>query len=172
MTTSIFLTGATGYIGGSLLKLLLPELSKYHIAALVRDEPRAKKLRELGVQETVIGDLDSSEVLINAASKADIAIHTANSSDHIESVRSIIAGLEKRGVTNGRKPVLFHTSGSGVLVSTQDPKGQKIDKVFTSEADIGNIDGHPKDAFHRNVDLEVLRAGQRGMIDVVIVPHL
>ena len=52
----VFMTGATGYIGGAVAPLLRDH--GHDVTALVRPETDAKKLRDRGV-EIVSGDLSS-----------------------------------------------------------------------------------------------------------------
>lgn len=44
---NVFITGATGYIGGSVATLLLKK--GYHVSALVRKQADAEKLSALGM---------------------------------------------------------------------------------------------------------------------------
>ncbi len=70
----VFLTGGTGFIGGTVARQL-PDAG-HEVVALVRDPARAGALREAGV-ELVRGDLSSAEVITEAARGADAAIHGA-----------------------------------------------------------------------------------------------
>lgn len=101
----IFITGATGYIGGSIAICLLS--AGHEIRGLVRDNAKADKLASLGI-EPVLGDLDNSDLLIHEAKGADAVINAA-SSDHRDAVEAFIAALQGSG-----KPLL-HTSGSSVI---------------------------------------------------------
>ena len=77
MPTQIFLTGATGYIGGSILSALLARSKgKYEIRAFCRDQDRARKLSQMGVTP-ILGDLDNWGVLSKSASDSDVVIHAA-----------------------------------------------------------------------------------------------
>ena len=58
----IFITGATGYIGGSVLTHLLKTPEKYDITALIRSKEQVSKFDSLGVK-TVLGDLDSLDLI-------------------------------------------------------------------------------------------------------------
>jgi len=73
MTRTIFITGATGYIGGACLERLLDDKA-FEITALVRSEEKAKKLNDLGVA-AIIGSIDDAELMISAAADADIVHH-------------------------------------------------------------------------------------------------
>lgn len=70
----VFLTGGTGFIGGTVARQLRD--AGHEVVALVRDPARATALAEAGV-ELVRGDLSSTEVITDAARGADVAIHGA-----------------------------------------------------------------------------------------------
>jgi len=162
--TRVFITGATGYIGGAILKLLL-EQSDLTISALVRGEENAQKLKALNV-EPIVGSLDDTQKILDASAAADVVINTANV-DHEASAKAIIEGLRKRGVQNGKKPILIHTSGTAVL--NAGPLGDRNDELKT-ETDLGNPNGSiALDAPHRNVDNLVLNASKAGDVDIVII---
>lgn len=55
--TKIFVTGATGFIGGHLVKKLLKR--KYRVKALVRDSSKKTSLEKLGA-EVVVGDFEKA----------------------------------------------------------------------------------------------------------------
>ncbi|GAB1734450.1 hypothetical protein NU195Hw_g679t1 [Hortaea werneckii] len=76
--TRIFLTGATGYIGGDFLHAISKAHPRVAVTALVRQESKAARLKELYPQvEVVQGDLDNAEVLVKASSEADIVLSTS-----------------------------------------------------------------------------------------------
>lgn len=83
MTTKIFLTGITGYVGGDAFHSLQKTHSNLEFATLVRTEEKAQRVREKypGVR-IVIGDLDDASKITAEASWADIVIRmkTSNSS--------------------------------------------------------------------------------------------
>ena len=74
----VFLTGASGYIGGSVAQRLI-ELG-HEVFGLVRSEQKAQQIQQLGTQP-VIGTLGDADVLTEAAHLYDAVIHTANSDD-------------------------------------------------------------------------------------------
>ena len=95
-------------------------------------------------------------------------MHTADA-DHLPGTKAIIAGLEKRAASSSRKPILIHTSGTGVLVERTQPPGKvKSEKVF-SDADLTTYYALPATNIHKDVDDVVLEAGTRGKIDTAIV---
>ncbi len=166
MTTTIFLTGATGYIGGSIATRLVGAGNR--VRGLVRSPESAALLAERGV-EPVLGGLDDAELLTREARAADGVINTA-SADHAASVRALIAGLEGSG-----KPLL-HTSGSSVV--GDDARGNsRSDRVFDER--VFDERGFDEDTPlvvnamkqpRRDIDLMVLGAAARGIRSAVICP--
>ncbi len=117
----VFVTGATGYIGGSVAERLIN--SGYEVLGLVRSEEKAHILKGRGI-EPVLGSLDDPEVLTRAARAADAVIHAANA-DHPASVLTLIAALEHTG------KLLIHTSGSSIVADSAD--GEYASSVLFSE---------------------------------------
>ena len=72
----IFLTGATGYVGGDVLyRLQRSSLAKSHLACLVRDVSKARKLSGAYPDiEIVQGSLDDSKLVEQEARKADVVL--------------------------------------------------------------------------------------------------
>jgi nucleoside-diphosphate-sugar epimerase len=170
----ILLTGATGYIGGSILTGLLqhPNASNFKITALIRgDESRAKKLASLGVTP-LIGSNDSHEIIEKAASESHVVIHTADSADDLPSAKAIIAGLNKRTQATGKPVIYIHTSGTGVLI--EDVRGKKGSNTVYNDLDPDQIDGLPDEQIHRNVDLLVINAAQANpqLKSIIVFPPL
>ncbi|EHA23712.1 hypothetical protein CBS63078_2310 [Aspergillus niger] len=109
----IFLTGASGYIGGDVLHALKSALPTCQYTVLLRDEAKAQKLSQAYPDvQVVLGDLDASSTLEQQAREADIVIHTA-SSNHVKSAEAIA-----RGLTAPERPKPGHwlqISGASVL---------------------------------------------------------
>ncbi len=106
----IFVTGATGYIGGSVAERLIA--SGHHAVGLVRSAESIPLLKNRGI-ESVLGSLDDPEIITNAAQEADAVIHAA-SADHPGAVVTLIAALERSGKT------LICTTGSGIVADSAD----------------------------------------------------
>jgi nucleoside-diphosphate-sugar epimerase len=104
----VFVTGATGYIGGSVTERLIA--SGHQVVGLVRSAKSIPLLKDRGI-ESVLGTLDDSEIITNAAHEADAVIHAA-SADHPGSVVTLIAALERSGKT------LICTTGSGIVADS------------------------------------------------------
>src|SRR5260221_8799232 len=101
----IFLTGAGGYIGGTVGMRLIE--AGHRVRGLVRTSAKAGLLAKCGI-EPIVGTLDDVGLLTREAHEADGVISAA-SADHASSVGALIAALDGSG-----KPLL-HTSGSSVI---------------------------------------------------------
>lgn len=155
---SIFITGAGGYIGGSVATALLS--AGYRVRGLTRSAASAQRLAACGI-EPVVGTLDDTDLLIHEARICDGVVNTA-SSDHAGAVQSLITGLE------GSSKPLLHTSGSSVI--GDDARGSRLsEQVFDAEsAWVVN----PAKQARRDIDLRVLGAATQGVRSAVICPSL
>lgn len=168
--TKLFITGATGYIGGDVLYAIVAAHPDLEITALVRNsEKGAKVAAQYAKIRLVYGDLDNTDLLKREASHADIVVHTANC-DHVASAEALIAGL----ASSGRNTHLIHTSGTGILSfpDLQDNTyGVKREKIYNDWNGIGEVTSLPDAALHRNVDKIILgaNAASGGIINTAIV---
>lgn len=110
---NIFITGAAGFIGGSIATGLVQR--GHQVTGLVRSAEQAEELKALGIMP-VTGTLDDSALLIEQARLADGVINAA-SSDHRGAVEALIEGLK-----GSNKPFL-HTSGSSIVGDASGGKG-------------------------------------------------
>lgn len=101
----IFMTGASGYIGGTVADRLIQ--AGHSVTGLARSVDAAAKLRAHGI-EVVQGELSSHSIVRNAARSADAVINCANADDAFV-VAAIIEGLAGSG------KALLHTSGSSIV---------------------------------------------------------
>lgn len=155
---TIFITGATGYIGGSVAQKLVK--IGYHVRGLVRSKENADLLSKLGI-EPVIGDLNDTDLLIREAKQADGVINAA-SADHLESVQALIKGLA------GSSKPLIHTSGSSIV--GDDVRGsQRTESIFDEYTPL--VVQKLKQPRH-NIDLIVLGSAANDVRSVVICPSL
>jgi len=121
----------------------------------------------------VYGTLDDAALLEEESSKADIVLHTADSSDHEGAARAIAAGLAA-GHTTEKPGFWLHTSGTGILCwkdaetntfgeAPSQPPYNDLDKV----SDLTSL---PDTAFHRAIDKIVLAAGSTSVKTAIICP--
>ncbi|KAH6885201.1 hypothetical protein B0T10DRAFT_608421 [Thelonectria olida] len=137
---SIFLTGATGYIGGQVLQNLVQTHPEYSIAALIRDGEAAKRVTAISPNvRPVIASLDDSEVVEEEASKASVVLHLA-SNKHVGSFQAIKRGLAKRSSPSFWVQVSGASAlAAGELSSPSFQPGQPSDAVFDDLDGIADI---------------------------------
>ncbi|CAG8938044.1 unnamed protein product [Penicillium salamii] len=163
MTVKVFITGATGYIGGDAFYHIRQNHPDFEFALLVRSEEKAKSvLAKCPDVRMVVGGLDDSATLEREASWADIVIHTADSSDHVGSANAIARGLVE-GHTPDRPGFWLHTGGAGILTyfdsEVKKVFGELDTKVFDDYDGVDELVNLPPAAFHRNVDEIILSTG-------------
>ncbi|KAJ8456487.1 hypothetical protein ONZ45_g18699 [Pleurotus djamor] len=166
---SVFVLGATGYIGGAALVRIfdLSLVANFQFHALVRSAEKAEKLKTVGINP-VIGSLNDTDLIQQWASSSDIVISIADC-DHLPSVKAILAGLKERHDTSGKVPILIHTSGTGVLAD--NAAGMYSYDTIWNDADPEQMATLPPTQVHRNVDLPILDADTAGYIkSYIIIP--
>ncbi|NUX52346.1 NAD-dependent epimerase/dehydratase family protein [Paraburkholderia youngii] len=150
----IFVTGASGFIGGSIAAHLAR--AGHQVRGLIRKPEHSAELQRLGI-DPVIGTLDDRALLIAEAQAADAVINAA-SSDHEGAVRALIDGLAGSG------KVFLHTSGSSIV---GDASGGEA-----GEARIYHEDALPTPSADKAarvaIDQLVLDAAQRNVRSAVL----
>ncbi|KAF8911926.1 hypothetical protein CPB85DRAFT_1375843 [Mucidula mucida] len=147
-TTKIFLTGVTGYIGGTFLSQLLlhPSVKTFEITVLVRSAEKAQLLKALNVNHKLLTE------------QVDC--------DNLDAARAILAGLKLHHQRTGVPPSLIHTS---VGTLSEFAKGMHGTEEVYSDLDIPHIESLPPTAPHRHVDLEIVDADKQGYAKTYIV---
>lgn len=95
----ILVTGATGQLGSQIVENLLATIPSNEIAVLVRDEEKAKPLKEKGVQIR-IGDYHQPESLVTALENIDklVLISSSDFNDRIGQHKNAIDAAKRAGV--------------------------------------------------------------------------
>lgn len=153
----VFLTGASGYIGGSVAAALLS--SGHDVAGLVRSRQRADQVRSLGI-EPVLGTLSDSDLLARMARETDAVINTADS-DNREVIEAIVPAL------SGSGKLFLHTSGSSIVGDLA--AGEPADKVYEDDTPVRPLSGK---AARVAINESVLAAAKDGVRAVVICPTM
>ncbi|ROT41998.1 NAD dependent epimerase/dehydratase family protein [Sodiomyces alkalinus F11] len=140
--TKILVTGATGYVGGSVLEHLRsssnPKIKDASITTLVRRQDHADLLGKRGVKAQVFNGLDDSDQLRSIASDFDIVVHCATGS-HTASAEALILGLGDAKARTGQQTYYIHTTGTSNFaqgLSNPDATVQSIsdkDDVYGEE---------------------------------------
>jgi nucleoside-diphosphate-sugar epimerase len=149
----IFVTGAAGFIGGSIAAALVRK--GHEVSGLARKPEQAQELAKIGVT-AVIGDLNDRELLVAQAQAADAVINAA-SSDNRAAVEALIDGL------SGSGKVFLHTSGSSIVGDASG--GEGTDKIYHEDALPAPT---PDKAARVAIDDLVLAAADKGIRSAVL----
>ncbi|PWN49211.1 NAD dependent epimerase/dehydratase family protein [Violaceomyces palustris] len=171
----ILLTGATGYIGGSVLTELLStqefQRGEYQISVLVRNSTCYPKFLEKGVEPISFSGLDDLERIRQVSSQFDVVINTAASGE-AEAAKAMVEGLGDRRRSSGSETVMIHNSGTSILAdhSHGKVKGQMI--FSDLKDDIYDFEANHQEVYSQRVtDVAVIDAGlAHGVKTFIIVP--
>ena len=153
----IFMTGASGYIGGTVADSLIK--AGHSVAALARTADTATRLQAHGI-EAVRGDLSSHGVVRNAARNADAVINCANADDPFV-VAAVVEGLAGSG------KAFLHTSGSSIV--GDKAAGKASPKIHHEDTP---LEPPPEKIQRVAVDRAVLASAAQGVRSVVLCPCL
>ena len=153
----VFMTGASGYIGGTVADSL--RKAGHSVIGLARAEVSAARLRAHGI-EPVRGDLSSHSVVRNAARSADAVINCANAEDPFV-VAALLEGLAGSG------KAFVHTSGTSVVGDKS--AGKFSPKIYHEDTP---LDPLPEKIQRVAVHRSVLASAAHGVRSVVLCPCL
>jgi len=155
---TIFLTGASGYIGGAVALRLMRD--GHRIRGLARSPETAARLQALGI-EPVLGDLSDTALLAREAQAADAVVHAASADDRA-AVEALIGALAGSG-----KPFL-HTSGTSVVAD--DARGDRAsDRIYDEDTPVEPVPGK---AARVAIDRLIVAAAGRGVRSAVLCNSL
>ncbi|KAM5355057.1 hypothetical protein ACJ41O_001703 [Fusarium nematophilum] len=178
---SLLLTGATGFVGGTILSRLLAsshaDVHELSITALVRKQSQADILAEQGIQtEVLAGGLDDTEGLLELAQQYDIVLNGATGF-HAPSSKAFIKGLALRKQERAAEVFYVHLSGtSNLAVGDATGRGgelrhfsDKYQGIFEYEVAREADDPYEQ----RTADVAVVEAGEEfGVRTYIIMPPL
>ena len=151
----VFITGASGYIGGSVADALMKRGDA--VSGLARSEETAAALQKLGITP-VRGGLDDAAVLTQAARAADVTVNAANAG-HRGAAQALVDAL------TGTGKALIHTDGSSIV-------GTRAAGEFRPEVFDEATPFTPTPQRKARVDIDALVRGAKRMRGVVIAPSL
>jgi nucleoside-diphosphate-sugar epimerase len=151
----VFVTGATGYIGGTVSTRLLE--AGHEVIGLSRSDETAAALMKRGI-EPLRGDLNAYTPFVEVTKRVDAVINAANS-DNPFVVHALLDGLAGTGKT------LIQTSGSSVVGAYDN--GEASEDTFDEDAP---FTPQPEKAMRVAIDQQVLTA--KGVRGIVIRPTL
>ncbi|KAG8859277.1 hypothetical protein FRB96_004492 [Tulasnella sp. 330] len=164
---AVFIIGATGYVGGSVLVGLLQKYPEFVYTAMVRNPKDNKAIEALNIR-VLQGSNNDLELVEKASSEHDIVFNFADSDD-VLLANAIIKGLMFRASRKdgSRKPIYIHTSGTGLV--TDKPLGEFKDIKIYDDLKVEDIRSIDEKQPHRSVDLQIFAAGEQGSIDTYII---
>ncbi|KAL7939545.1 hypothetical protein V8C35DRAFT_286962 [Trichoderma chlorosporum] len=177
MAVKVFVTGATGYVGGTAFDYIYNAHKDNEYTLLVRSEARAQAVKaKYPNVKFVYGALDDVDVIEQAASEADVVVHTADSSDHVPSALAIAKGLEK-GHSAEKPGYWIHLSGTGILtwydlVHGREGQPPLPEQKYHDINDIERIHNLDIRAPHRPCDKAVIEANSDAVKIAILCPPL
>jgi nucleoside-diphosphate-sugar epimerase len=153
----IFITGASGYIGGSLAAALME--AGHEVNGLARAAETAAAIERFGMTP-VRGTLDDADVLAKAARDADVTVNAANAG-HRAAAEAMLTALA------GTAKTFLHTSGSSIVGTRA--RGEFIEKIFDEDTPFTPT---PARAERVAIDAMVRAAAANDVRAIVIAPSL
>ncbi len=165
-STTVLVTGATGFLGSCLVRRLLGDAIPVRI--LVRSRQKAAPLVKAGAVE-VVGDITDPAAVTAALEGVNTVYHLAGRlfapgvpaseywRTHLEGTRVVVAACERRGVRR-----LVHCSTTGVLgVTGERPAGEDAPTRPTNvyEATKALAETAARDGWGRGLPVAIARPG-------------
>ena len=173
----VFLTGVTGFVGGSILSWLYKRHPDAHVKALVRKEEDAKELQSVYPNFTpVIGTFSSLSLITSAAADVDFVIHV--SGDQTAAVCAMIDGLASSASSTSSSaggsplPRLISITGPLSLIDRSLPTAdvaKTSNRPWSDIADTETILTLPKDRMHAESDQAIIAHGIAKGIGAMLV---
>ncbi|KAL7904431.1 hypothetical protein GGI35DRAFT_472376 [Trichoderma velutinum] len=162
----LFITGATGFIGGSVLNKIIATYPDLDITALLRTPTSAFAAKYPNVK-VAKGSFDDFDVIEKAAQDADITIHTGDI-DHTGCAKAILSGLAKKTETS----FLIHLTGTGCISDEREQtwEGKFNPHVWDDIKEIQEIYDLPDSAQHHVIDKWIQDASKDLVKTVTICP--
>lgn len=153
----VFVTGATGYIGGSVSTRLLEK--GHAVIGLARSDEAAAALKKRGI-EPLMADINAYTPIVEVTKRVDAVINAANS-DNAFVVHALLSGLRGTGKS------LIQTSGSSVVGKYDN--GEASEDTFDEDT---AFTPQPEKAMRVAIDQAVLASAKENVRAIVIRPTL
>lgn len=154
----VFLTGVTGFVGGTILSCLLKAHPNVRVKALIREERDAKELQSVYPNLIpIIGGLSSLSILTCTAAEADFVIHAGG--DNVPAVCAMIDGLASRTTSGPPMARLISLTGPRSLIDLSNPITGNLrgsSRPWSDITDAHTILNFPPDRMHAGADQAIV----------------
>jgi nucleoside-diphosphate-sugar epimerase len=151
----VFITGASGYIGGSVAEALIA--AGHQVSGLARADETAAALAKRGIAP-VRGSLDDADALAQAARAADVTVNAANAG-HRDAAEAMVRALAGTG------KAFVQTSGSSIV-------GTRAQGAFVADIFDEDTPFTPTPYRAPRVAIDTMVRAANGVRAVVIAPSL
>ncbi|KAI1126896.1 NAD(P)-binding protein [Nemania abortiva] len=175
----ILIAGASGYVGGTVLSQFLvssiADVRNASFSVLVRKREQADRYTSQGITPYLLAGLEDTEAIRQLASRFDVIIHLADSTNHAAAeamIYGLRGGAQKRG--DGAKRHFIHLSGTSSLGDSRVSKpsitlshefSDKRDDIYSYMKWLESI----KPYSQRTTDLRVIDAGEKTNVKTYVV---
>lgn len=155
MAPRIFITGASGWVGGDFLALLQHEHPNYQVRALVRSPEQACTLSsQFPDIHCVVASSEIHTLLVSEGEVADVVVQVANSDDEDMS----LALLE--GVAKHAGATYLHISGIATLIDPSLPLGQLDSRTYVDSSQTAEILGLSHNHLHAAIEQKIVERAE------------
>ncbi|KAJ5699688.1 hypothetical protein N7536_002701 [Penicillium majusculum] len=161
----IFITGTTGYLGGTTLDLVSKTFPAAEYSVLVRTKEQADAITSTYPSvTTIIGDISSKDIVTAAANAADLVIDIAG--DNESGIQNILSGLASKP----DKGTLIHVSGITCLLEPSSLNlGYAAPRIYNDLDDKAEILSFESTREHATLDQSILRAPEEMGVNTIIL---
>ena len=172
----VFMTGVTGFVGGTILSSLYKNHPDIRIKALIRKEADATQLQSVYPNfSPIIGTLSSLSLLESTAAAADFVIHVGG--DNVPAVCAMIDGLaSSSSSTTGSPPLprLISVTGPRSLIDISLPItgiARPDSRPWSDITDVHAILNLPKERMHAGADQAIIaHSAAKGVGTMLVSP--
>lgn len=172
---TIFLTGVTGFVGGTILATLYQTHPNVRVKALIRQEADAEKLQAVYPKLIpIMGTLSSLSLITSTAATADFVIHAAG--DNIPAVSAMIDGLasSSTAAVDPPMPRIISLTGPRSLIDPSLPitgNARSDSRPWSDVSDADAILNLPKERMHAGADHTIVElSAARGVGTILVSP--
>lgn len=169
----VFITGVTGFVGGTILSSLYKTHPNVRVKALIRKEEDAKELQAVYPNLShIIGTLSSLSLLTSTAAAVDFVIHAGG--DNVPAVCAMIDGLASSSTTGSALPRLISLTGPRSLIDPSFPitgKARTSSRPWSDVTDAHAILALSKERMHAGADQAIIvHSAAKGVGAMLISP--